>query len=255
MKRIQDGINAYLEGDVNMAIRCLKSYLDDSLPPQGQVYYYLGLAHCIIGKNTEAGGYFSKALELEPEKGMYHYKLALVYADLMLFEQAVPHLLKTLEQNPGHARAHYILGGIYFKIGDLEKAVQEFTIVTGISPDFASGYYELGQTFFHLGAASEARAALEKAIGIDPSNKLYYYRLAQIYSLMENGTEKMLSNLARAYELGMDDIPFLCHYIIALSSAGQNAQAEELLAKTEESYPTHPEVAALKEVFNRTEKQ
>jgi tetratricopeptide (TPR) repeat protein len=254
MKRVQDGINAYLEGDVNTAIKNLLEYLDDGLPPQGLVYYYLGLAHCVIGKNTDAGAYFSKALELEPEKGMYHYKLALVYSDLMLFEQAIPHLLKTLEQNPQHVRAHYILGNIYFKIGDLEKALSEFNTVTEISPDFAQGYYELGQTFFHLGSAENARSAVGKAIEIDPSNKHYYHRLAQIYSRIENSAEEMLANLGKAYDLGMDDVAFFCHYIIALKSAGKEAQAEELLAKAEEIYPTHPEIAALKEVFKKTEK-
>jgi tetratricopeptide (TPR) repeat protein len=247
MHRVQDGINAYLEGDVNTAINSLMGYLDDGLPPQGQVYYYLGLAHCVIGKNAEAGAYFSKALELEPEKGMYHYKLALVYADLMLFDQAIPHLLKTLEQNPQHVRAYFILGTIYFKLGNLEKAVEAFTTVTGISPDFAQGYFELGQTLFHLGYADKARMALEKAIAIDQNNKQYYYRLAQVYSQIGGGTEDMLSNLAKAYELGMDDLPFLCHYILALRSTGKNPEAERLLSEAEEIYPTHPEIAQLKE--------
>ncbi|MDR2401640.1 MAG: tetratricopeptide repeat protein [Deferribacteraceae bacterium] len=251
MHRVQEGINAYLEGDVNTAIKLLTGYISDNLPPQGQAYYYLGLAHCVIGKNTEAGGYFSKALELEPEKGMYHYKLALVYSDLMLFEQAIPHLLKTLEQNPQHVRARFVLGTIYFKTGNLEKAVEEFLSITRLSPDFAQGYYELGQTLFYMGDTDRACGALKKAAELAPENRLYYYRLAQIYSVSENGTEEMLSNFEKAYELGMDDLPFLCHYIIALKGAGKKGEAEAILAKAEEIYPTRPELSALKEVFNK----
>ncbi len=246
MDRVEAGINSYLEGDANGAIKLLASYLDGGGTPVGHIYYYLGLAHSDIGKHTEAGAYFQKALELEPEKGMYHYRLALVYAQMMLFQQAIPHLLKTLEQNPEHLRARVVLGGIYFKNGDMQHAAEQFFRVTEISPDYADGFYELGNSLYYQGKLPGAEKAFLRAVELNPGHRDAHYKLGRLYADMKNygpATEHMRS----AFKLGMDELPFLCHFALVLLAADQKEQAGKLLKMAEETYPGAPEIAKIRE--------
>ncbi|MDR0453347.1 MAG: tetratricopeptide repeat protein [Deferribacteraceae bacterium] len=249
MDIIDEGINSYLEGDVNRVIRLFTTYLENGGIPLGHIYYYLGMAYSNIGKHTEAGTYFNKALELEPEKGMYHYQLALVYAQLMLFQQAIPHLLKTLEQNPEHIFARVTLGKIYFKNGDMPLAAEHFRKITEISPDYADGFYELGNSLYYQGETPEAEKAFLRTVELNREHPDAYYKLGRLYAEAkdyERATEYMRS----AFRLGMDSLPFLSHFALVLLAAGQKEQVMKLLKTAEETYPDSPEIVKIREMLS-----
>lgn len=246
MNRLEEGINCYLSGDTNSAIKLLKDYLKDN--PSAQGYYYLGLAYSDIGKHTEAGSFFQEAIKLEPEKGIYHYRLAIVYERMMLFHQAIPHLEKTIAQNPEHVRAHFILGSIYMKNGDLQSAAERFRAVTRISPNYADGYHELGNSLYYAGDAAPAKEMYEKVLKLDPEHMDSHYKLGLIYS-DEKMYDKALYHYDKAHAAGTGDMIFMTHYILTLADAGKKDRALQMLTELAEANPASREVARLKDAL------
>ena len=244
MNRVEEGIYSYLEGDVNAAMKLLLSYLDEGGVPTGQVYYYLGMAHSDIGKHTDAGVYFHKALELEPNKSAYHYKLALVYSQLMLFQQAIPHLIKTLEQNPEHLLARITLGKIYFKNGDMQLAEEQFQYVTEISPDYANGFYEFGNSLYYQGYTQKAEKAFLRSVELNPNHLDAHYKLGRLSADIKD-YGKATEYMRKAFTLGMDVLPFMSHFALVLLAANQREQAQKVLKMAEDMYPDAPEITKL----------
>jgi tetratricopeptide (TPR) repeat protein len=252
LRKIEDGIDAYLSGDVNSAIRILTECLEETNVPMGRVYYYLGLAYGDLGKNREAGDFLKKALELEPTNGIYHYRLALIYINLMLFRFAIPHLLETIKQNPEHVRAHFVLAETYFKNGDLEPAAFEYGKVIELSPEYAFAYFELGKSLFYTGKLVEAKSCIDKAISLSPE-KHFYQKLAEIYAL-EGNNQAVLKYMKLAYEQGLDDLPFLYRYTLALIEAGDIEETKKIFSILEENFPAAPEIIMLRGKLNDHEK-
>jgi tetratricopeptide (TPR) repeat protein len=161
------GINCYLEGDSNSAEKLLLDYISHEQSPQAGAFYYMGLLCDDAGKVAEAGSYFQRALELEPNKGLYHFRLGLVYSQLMLFERAIIHLERATELNPEHVRAYFLLGSIYLKNGDLANASANFRKVIRISPEYALAHYELGNALYYAGDTEGATKAFTAALELN----------------------------------------------------------------------------------------
>jgi tetratricopeptide (TPR) repeat protein len=211
------------------------------------------LAYGDLGKNREAGDFLKQALEIEPNNGIYHYRLALIYINLMLFQFAIPHLLETIKQNPEHVRAHFILAGTYFKNGALEQAASEYKKVIALSPEYALAHFELGKSLFYMGKLEEAKSAIDKAISLSPE-KYFYQKLAEIYAL-EGNNQAVLKYMKLAYEQGVDDLPFLYRYVLALIDASDIEGTKKILGVLEENFPTAPELIMLKGKLNDNKKR
>ena len=215
MNQLEEGINRYLEGDVNGAIKTLKEYaLKYS---NAQAYYYLGLAHVDIGKNDSAGVYFQKALDLEPDSGIYNYHLGVIYFEMMLFPQAINHLIKAIEINPEHVRAHLILGNVYFKNGELDNAASMYEKVIKISPHYAPAYYELGNSKYYKGDMTGAKEAYLKSVNLSETSETLY-KLALIFIKEENYSLSM-AYMLKAIEKDSLGITKLLNYISLLKNS------------------------------------
>jgi tetratricopeptide (TPR) repeat protein len=86
-------------------------------PGDGETYFYLGRAHNLTGKTTEATRYYGLAV-----KG----------------------LLDFTAKNPDYSDGWYLLGNAYFADNQREKAIEAYLQCLRLSPKFAKARFNLG---------------------------------------------------------------------------------------------------------------
>lgn len=246
MNKLEEGINCYLEGDVNSAVKILKEYI--SKYSNAQAYYYLGLAHIDIGRSDSAGVYFQKAIEIEPNNGIYNYQLGVIYFEMMLFSQAINHLKKAIEINPEHVRAHLILGNVYFKNGELDNAISTYEKVITISPHYAPAYYELGNSKYYKGDIKGAKEAYLKSVNLSETTDTLH-KLALIFIKEENYSLSM-AYMLKAIEKDSLGITKLLNYISMLKNSSQES-ASKFMQVIEKSNIDSDELEILKKELEK----
>ncbi|MBK6751750.1 MAG: tetratricopeptide repeat protein [Acidobacteria bacterium] len=86
-------------------------------PGDGETFFYLGRASDLLGKPSEATGYYRKA---------------------------VTGLVEFTNGNPDYADGFYLLGNAYFADNQRDRAIEAYTKCLQLSPNFAKARYNLG---------------------------------------------------------------------------------------------------------------
>lgn len=86
-------------------------------PQDGETYFYLGRANDLLGRASEATGYYRKA---------------------------VTGLIEFTKDNPDYADGFYLLGNAYFADSQRDRAVEAYTRCLELSPNFVKARYNLG---------------------------------------------------------------------------------------------------------------
>lgn len=171
-----------------------------------KIYNKLGISNSILGQNTEAIAYFTKALEINLAKKNYFFaadnyeNLSVVYNDIGDFRKAVDCQLKSLELRKKNKSSrifmNYIkLAMLHEQIGDIKKedeflnlAKQEMQKQDSLTPrDKAMFYNQLGDIYTQRDLIDSSIICYKKVIGF--SNDIGWKR----------GIAAGLGNLAEIY--------------------------------------------------------
>ncbi|HEY6850950.1 MAG TPA: winged helix-turn-helix domain-containing protein, partial [Terracidiphilus sp.] len=169
------------------AARAIAARLNGSTPTQANVRYIKPEAHdaylrghysWVVGRNEDAGRYYQRAVELQPDYALGWTGLADYYArgalggeldPLQALPQAEAAARKAVELDDSLPRAHATIGGmIFFNRGDWAEALKELTRSTELDPHDAESFHLHAKVLCALGRYDEAIAVQKQSTAINP---------------------------------------------------------------------------------------
>jgi len=171
----------------------------------------LGASLLQQGKVDEAVAEFQKALALDPKYTATHLNLGYAYDRQGRPEEAMAQYQKVVALEPGNIFAHNNLGVLYDKKGLYTEAIKEFEQVLQVDPSNATARDNLERAKSSKGIAQEREerfAQARKEVEARPDDPRAAYNLGRLFASYGK-KEQALEWLAKALELGFDDVKFL----------------------------------------------
>ena len=155
--QVDRGIEAYTDGDYDLAVRELQLALEKNYTnyQPSEVYSILGLS----------------------------------YLELNNLEKSISAQQKAIELNPKFYKAWVNLGIAYRQLGDLDKAEECYQKALKIEPNYAELHASLGALHIFKDEPQQALLALEKAIELDPQLPVAYSNRAFAYAMLDRFEE------------------------------------------------------------------
>lgn len=170
----------------------------------------------MLGNYTEAGSYYLRCIELDPESAAANYEFAGILALMKDLNNAIRFSKKAYEIDPYNKWYESLLISLYKSTGDLKKSIDLLEDMLEKHPDDYNSYIELTDTylqsgklknaietleqfekkygysealmieknriFIQQGQYSNARLEVQKMIKLEPEEPSYYIILADLYS-------------------------------------------------------------------------
>ena len=171
----------------------------------------LGASLLQQGKVDEAVAEFQKALALDPKYTAAQLNLGYAYDRQGRPEEAMAQYQKVIALEPGNLFAHNNLGVLYDKKGLYTEAIKEFEQVLQVDPSNATARDNLERAKSSTGIAQEREerfAQARKEVEARPNDPRAAYNLGRLFASYGK-KEQALEWLAKALELGFDDVKFL----------------------------------------------
>jgi len=171
----------------------------------------LGASLLQQGKIEEAVAEFRKAAELDPKYVAAQLNLGYAYDRKGQIEEAMAQYQKVIALEPGNLFAHNNLGVLYDKKGLYAEAIKEFEQVLQVDPSNATARDNLERAKSSKGIAQEREerfAQARKEVEARPDDPKAAYNLGRLFASYGK-KEQALEWLAKALELGFDDVKFL----------------------------------------------
>lgn len=168
--------------DNNQPIQAIEVFNEvvEVFPDLPHIYYYLGLAHEIIGKKDEAIKYYHTAVAKDPSFADAYFSLALLADESDNEDLAIHYYKKTLLYNPHHFWANLNLGSFYEKRNQLDLALAHTRQAYRIDPKQKMVSYNLGVIYGKQKKFAEAKKYYLEEIEKD-GYILAYLNIALIY--------------------------------------------------------------------------
>jgi TolB-like protein/Tfp pilus assembly protein PilF len=157
--------------------------------PEAHDAYMRGHYLWYLGKNEEAGGYFRKAIELQPDYALGWFGISAYFGQGVLDNgldprQAVPQGLaaakKSVELDDSLPEAHLAMGAMSFFDWKWAEADREIGRSIELNPEFAEGYHFRAKMYAALGRKEEAIQNEKRANVLDPMQRPYALGLTYI---------------------------------------------------------------------------
>ena len=196
--------------------------------------YAVALDILSSGKNEEALGHFSKAVDLDPNFGVAYAGMAVASRNLgrdqeaeKFIRDAIRHIDRMTERERYRTRAF-----LYLLIGDQQKCVDEYTTLLAKYQSDTAGYNNISLCLKKLRNIPKAAENVQKAVAILPKRAMYHVNLAMYSSYgadFQTGAKEAVAalQLNPSYANG-----FLAQAFAALGQ-DQVAQAAEAYQKLE----------------------
>ena len=171
----------------------------------------LGASLLEQGKVDEAIAEFRKAVERDPKYVAAQLNLGYAYDRRGQTEEAMAQYQKVIALEPGNLFAHNNLGVLYDKKGLYAEAIKEFEQVLQVDPSNATARDNLERAKSSKGIAQEREerfAQVRKEVEARPDDPRAAYNLGRLHASFGE-KDKALEWLAKALELGFDDVKFL----------------------------------------------
>jgi len=171
----------------------------------------LGASLLQQGKIDEAVAEFQKAVALDPKYTAAYLNLSYAYDRQGRTEEATAQYQKVIALEPGNLFAHNNLGVLYDKKGLYAEAIKEFEQVLQVDPSNATARDNLERAKSSKGIAQEREerfAQARKEVEARPNDPRAAYNLGRLFASYGK-KEQALEWLAKALELGFDDVKFL----------------------------------------------
>lgn len=131
---------------------------------QDALYFYKrGLESSLAYKRV---GYFTKALELNPNLVEAYEKRAIHYYYQRRYDKAIQDYTKVIELKPDEAEAYRMLGTAYLKKEELKLALDNLSRAIELDPKMASAYGFRAEAYRLSGMATEAVRDSTEAISL-----------------------------------------------------------------------------------------
>jgi TolB-like protein/DNA-binding winged helix-turn-helix (wHTH) protein len=148
------------------------------IKPEAHDAYLRGHYYWVLGRNEDAGRYYQRAVDIQPDYALAWTGLADYYAmgalggevdPLHALPQAEAAARKAVELDDSLPRAHERLGGmIFLNRGDGVQALKELTRATELDPHDGEDFHLRAKVLCALGRYDEAIAVQKQSTPINP---------------------------------------------------------------------------------------
>jgi TolB-like protein/DNA-binding winged helix-turn-helix (wHTH) protein len=247
------------------AARAIAARLNSSMTPHADARYikpdaydaYLrGHYSWVVGRDEDAGRYFQRAVDIQPDYALGWSGLADYYAvgaldgeldPLQVLPQAEAAARKAVELDDSLPRAHASFGGtIFFNRGDWAEALKEITRSTELDPHDAQNFHLHAKVLCALGRYDEAIAVQKRSTLINPFE--HPGAMAEIYLCT-----RQFDAAIRDGQMRPKDFPVSSDILENLSDSyhwkGMDKEAVEMLARQISAEGDLPLSAAVRRAF------
>ena len=133
------------------------------------------------GKNKEALELYAEILKQEPGNALIYNAAAVVLYNIGRFKDAGVYFSRAIELNPNYAEAYANLGALHAKFKEYDKAVKLYQACIKIKPSYAGAYTNLGNALNKTGRHEEAVYFHKTAIALDDKSANHYSNCASAY--------------------------------------------------------------------------
>ena len=247
------------------AARVIAARLNSSTPPHANARYIKPEAHdaylrghyyWVVGRNEDAGRYYQRAVQIQPDYALGWTGLADYYAmgalsgkvdPLQALPQAETAARKAVELDDSLPRAHATFGGmIFFNHGDGVQALRELTRATELDPQDGEGFHLHARVLCALGRYDEAIAVQKQSTAVNPFE--HPGAMAEIYRCTRQFDAAMNDG-----EMRLKDFPAATDILKQLADSyhwkGMDKEAVEMLARQISAEGDLPQSAAVRRAF------
>jgi TolB-like protein/DNA-binding winged helix-turn-helix (wHTH) protein len=247
------------------AARAIAARLNSSMPthanaryikPEAYDAYLRGHYSWVVGRDEDAGRYFQRAVDLQPDYALGWSGLADYYAvgaldgildPLQVLPQAEAAARKAVELDDSLSRAHASFGGtIFFNRGNWAEALKEITRSTELDPHDAESFHLHAKVLCALGRYDEAIAVQKQSTAINPFE--HPGAMAEIYICTRHFDAAISDG-----EMRLKDFPVAPDILENLADGyhwkGMDKKAVEMLARLISAEGDLPLSAAVRRAF------
>jgi TolB-like protein/DNA-binding winged helix-turn-helix (wHTH) protein len=247
------------------AARVIAARLNSSTPPHANARYIKPEAHdaylrghydWVLGRNEDAGRYYQRAVDIQPDYALGWTGLADYYAmralsgevdPLQALPQAEAAASKAVELDDSLPRAHATFGGmIFFNHGDGVQALNELTRATELNSQDGEDFHLHARVLCALGRYDEAIAVQKQSTAINPFE--HPGAMAEIYRCTRQFDAAISDG-----EMRLKDFPVAADILKQLADGyhwkGMDKEAVEMLARQISAAGDLPLSAAVRRAF------
>jgi TolB-like protein/DNA-binding winged helix-turn-helix (wHTH) protein/Tfp pilus assembly protein PilF len=247
------------------AARVIAARLNSATPPHANARYIKPEAHdaylrghyyWVVGRNEDAGRYYQRSVQIQPDFALGWTGLADYYAiealrggvdPLQALPQAEAAARKAVELDDSLPRAHATLGGmIFFNHGDGAQALNELTRATELDSQDGEDFHLHAKILCALGRYDEAIAMQKQSTAINPFE--HPGAMAEIYMCTRQFDAAISDG-----EMRLKDFPVAADILEELADGyhwkGMDKEAVEMLARQISAAGDLPLSAAVRHAF------
>jgi tetratricopeptide (TPR) repeat protein len=159
-------------------------------PENADAYQGRGIAYGLLGNYQQAIMDHDKAIELDPKDAYFYLVRGLLYSKVGNYQQAIMDYDKAIEleikNKDLQAIAYLNRGTSYFRLKDYRQAIKDFDRAIQLDPKDMKAYLFRGGAYGKLGNHQQAIKNYDRAIQLDPkSATTYYVRGTSYFSLKD----------------------------------------------------------------------
>ncbi len=226
------------------------------IKPEAHDAYLRGHYYWVVGRNEDAGRYYQRAVDIQPDYALGWTGLADYYAMRALGgavdpRQALPQAeaaaRNAVELDDSLPRAHATLGGmIFFNHGDGVQALRQLTRATELNSHDGEDYHLHARILCAQGRYDEAIAMQKQSTAINPIE--HPGAMAEIYMCA-----RQFDAAVRDGEMRLKDFPVAVDILQGLADGyhwqGMDKEAVDMLARQISATGDLPQSAALRRAF------
>lgn len=222
-------------------------------PKNIEVLERLGHISSILGKKEDAGNYYAKILEIEPDNIMAHEQLCDIYYNIdkfkyytyrgnirnleKHFEQAITDYHKAITHTDNIElilTSRFACASLYELLENNNKAIEEYLKILDHDKKNEAAYLKLANIYVKENIVAAGISTLEQALSCGITNPVIKEALAELY--LKNG------DYEKAKEITQSDLM----KIKCLLQMERLDEAKEYISKAEKEYKDSPQFIVLK---------
>jgi TolB-like protein/Tfp pilus assembly protein PilF len=197
-------------------------------PSLAEAYGALGLYYSNMQDWKKSEEYYRRSLELNPNFPLAHEWLAAVLVGTKRFEEGIAEVLTAERLDPMNLRPKVLTAWTVYQARDFERALEKGRELERLSPEFMQTHLQLANILSELSETEAALHHARRAVEIEPDSPLPVYVLC--YALKRAGEESEAESLvARWREIA--ETNYVPPYFLGLCEValGNDERAVELL--------------------------